>query len=205
MNYTEIPGKETVERTAVAIKARNIEPIIVATKEEALAKIKELVPAGASVMNGTSRTLEEIGYIEYLKGGTHGWNNLHGGIVQEKDPAKQAELRNKALFAEYYLGSVHAVSANGELVIASNSSSQLPHIVYTSKNIIFVASTQKIAPDLDAAYTRLREHVYPLEDARMKSTGASGSRISKILTFEYEPEFMGRAVRIILVNEKLGF
>ncbi|MFM2380815.1 MAG: hypothetical protein RLZZ143_3398 [Cyanobacteriota bacterium] len=149
--------------------------------------------------------MEEIGYIEYLKANKHGWNNLHGAIVEEKDPAKQAVLRQKALFSDYYLGSVHAVSEGGELVIASASGSQLPHLVFTSKNIIFVVGVQKIAPNLDEALKRLRTYVYPLEDQRMKSVGMGGSVLSKILILEQEPAFMGRKVHLIFVNEKLGF
>ena len=40
---------------------------LVESKTQALARIKELIPTGASVMNGSSRTLEEIGFVQYLK------------------------------------------------------------------------------------------------------------------------------------------
>lgn len=205
MSHTNIPTQEVVAKTAEAIKNRNIEVFIVETKEEALKKIKELIPKGVSVHNGTSRTLQEIGFIDILKKGEHEWNNLHQAIVEEKDAIKQSELRQKSLFSDYYLGSVHAVSENGELVIASASGSQLPHIVFTSPNIIFVVGVQKIVPNLDSALKRLREHVYPLENDRMKSVGMGGSVLSKILILEQEPAFMGRTVRVIFVNEKLGF
>lgn len=59
MNYETIPSKEIVEKTAVALKERNINALIVDTKEQALEKIKELIPQGASVMNGSSTTLEQ--------------------------------------------------------------------------------------------------------------------------------------------------
>lgn len=205
MNYTEIPSAEVVSKTVAALKERNIEAIVVGTREEALAKIKELIPAGASVNNGSSRTLQEIGYVDLVKGDSHGWNNLHGKVVAEADPAKQKTLRNEALLADYYLGSVHGLSETGEMVIASASGSQLPPIVFTSKNVIFVVSTQKITPTLDSAIQRLREYVFPLEDARMKSVNMGGSTLAKMLIFEREPAFMGRSVRVILVNEKLGF
>jgi hypothetical protein len=107
--------------------------------------------------------------------------------------------------SDYYLGSVHAVAETGQLVIASNSGSQLPHIVFTSPNIIFVVGAQKLAPNLDAALGRVREYVLPLEDQRMKSVGMGGSFISKLLIFEKEQPFMNRKVYVIFVNEKLGF
>ena len=205
MNYSDLASNEIVQKTAEAIKARGVGVEIVNTGAEALEKIKNLIPAGASVNNGSSVTLKEIGFVEYLKSGKHGWNNLHEAVLNEKDPAKQAELRNLSNFADYYLGSVHALAETGEMVIASASGSQLPSLANTARNIILVVGTQKIAPNLEGALRRLREYVVPLENERMKSTGAAGTVLAKILIMEQEPAFMGRKIHVILVNEKLGF
>jgi len=205
MNYEALPAEEVVARTVAALKERGVEASVVATKEEALAKIKDVVPASVSVANGSSTTLEQIGYIDYLKEGTHGWNNLHDAILRETDPEKKAELRKRSVVSDYYMGSVHAISETGEMVIGSASGSQLPHLAFTSQHLVLVAGTQKIVPTLDAALSRLKDYVFPLEDARMKSTGAAGSLIAKVLIMAHEPSFMGRTVQLILVNEKLGF
>lgn len=205
MSYDTLASSEAVQKTIQALGDHGFKAMSVDTKEEALAKIKELIPQGASVTNGSSRTLEEIGFVDYLKAGAHGWNNLHDAVLAEKDPQKQSRLRKESTIADVYLGSVHALSETGEIVIASASGSQLPSIVFNAQNVIFVVSTQKITPTLEEALKRLREYVFPLEDARMKSTGAPGSMMAKILLFEREPAFMGRNVHIILVNEKLGF
>ncbi|HVO28721.1 MAG TPA: LUD domain-containing protein, partial [Candidatus Paceibacterota bacterium] len=154
---------------------------------------------------GASRTLEEIGFIEYLRSGGHGWKNLHAPIAAETDPVKRLDLRRQALFADYYLGSVHALAETGEFVIASASGSQLPHLVFTSPNLILVVGAQKIVPTLADALERVEKHVLPLEDARMKSTGAAGSVLAKELIFRREPAAMGRKFRMIIVREALGF
>jgi len=205
MNYETLANMETVNKAIDALAQRGIEGIVVNNRPEALEKVKSLIPKGASVMNGSSRTLEEIGFIDYLKSEDHGWKNLHEEILAEKDPAKQAILRKQTVLSDYYLGSAHAVAETGQLVIASNSGSQLPHIVFTSPNLIFVVGVQKLVPNLDAALARVREYVLPLEDTRMKDVGMGGSAISKLLIFEREPVFMGRKVYVIFVNEKLGF
>lgn len=205
MSYDTMPEASIIEKTANAIGERGIEVIVVENGADALAKIKEFIPAGASVNNGSSTTLRQIGFIDFLKDNQHGWNNLHEAIVLEKDPEKQAVLRKEAVFSDYYLGSVHAVAQTGELIIASASGSQLPHIVFTSQNLIFVVGTQKITPTYDDAIKRIREYVVPLEDVRMKEVGMGGTVLSKILTIENEPSFMGRKVRVILIKEKLGF
>jgi L-lactate utilization protein LutC len=205
MSYDTLASTDAVAKTIEALKARGVEAIVVANKADALEKIKALIPAGASVMNGSSRTLEEIGYIEYLKSGAHGWDNLHAAIVAESDPAKQAGLRQQAVFSDFYLGSAHAIAESGEMVVASGSGSQLPALAFTAKNIILVAGTQKIVPALADAMHRLETYVYPLEDKRMKDTGKGGSSLSKILIFAKEPAWMGRKVHVLLVNELLGF
>ncbi|HEX9721667.1 MAG TPA: lactate utilization protein [Candidatus Paceibacterota bacterium] len=205
MNYETLANPETIEKTINALALRGVEAVLVENRTEALEKVKSLVPVGASVMNGSSRTLEEVGFVDYLKSGTHGWKNLHEEILAEQDPTKQATLRKQSVLSDYYLGSVHAVAETGQLVIASNSGSQLPHLVFTSPNLILVVGTQKIMPNLDAALARVREYVLLLEDKRMKEVGMGGSAISKLLIFEKEQAFMGRKVLVIFVKEKLGF
>ncbi len=205
MNYETLANMEAVQKAINALAERGIKAVVVNNHTEALKKVKSLIPKGASVMNGSSRTLEEIGFVDYLKSGNHGWKNLHEEVLAEKDPARQAILRKQAVLSDYYLGSVHAVVETGQLIIASNSGSQLPHIVFTSPNLVFVVGTQKLAPNLDAALSRVREYVLPLEDKRMKDVGMGGSAISKLLIFEREPVFMGRKVHVVFVNERLGF
>jgi L-lactate utilization protein LutC len=205
MDYHTLASKESIIKTAAALGSNGIETSVVDTKEAALEEIKKLIPQGASVMNGSSRTLEEIGYVEVLKSGTHGWNNLHAAILVETDNTKQAALREQAVFSDFYLGSAHAVTEEGELLIASGSGSQIPPLSFTAKNIIIVAGAQKIVPVLADAFDRLKTYVYPLEDKRMKDAGMGGSSISKILIFAKEPAWTGRKVHLILVNEPLGF
>ncbi len=205
MKYEELATDEVVQKTIQALGTKNVEAFVVSSGAEALAKIKELIPAGMSVMNGTSTTLQQIGFVEYLKSGEHGWNNLHKNIVEETDKDKKALLRKQAVLSDYYLGSVHALAKTGEMVIASNSGSQLPHIVFTSPNLIFVASTKKIMPTLDEAMHRLYEHVVPQEDARAQKAYGSGSFPSKVVIFNRESPTSGRKVKMIFVKENLGF
>jgi hypothetical protein len=204
MTYDTLPDDARVQAASAALIEHGFSTHTVADGAAALELIKTMIPAGASVTNGTSKTLEAIGLVEYLKGDTHGWRNLHAEVLAESDPVKQARLRKESVLADYYLGSVHAVSETGELVIASASGSQLPSIVFTSDHVIFVVSTKKITPTLTDALDRLKTYVFPLEDARMKATGAPGSVLSKTLIYERHPGW-GRTMDIIFVNEVLGF
>jgi L-lactate utilization protein LutC len=205
MNYNTLATQEVVEKTIKGLNKNHFEAISVKIGVAALSEIKKLIPQGSSVMNGASKTLEQIGFVEYLKSGAHGWNNLHAQILAEKDPVKQGQLRKQSTLSDFYLGSVHALTENGELLIASNTGSQLPHIVFSSQNLIFVVSTKKIVPNLDVAMKRLEEHVVPLEDVRMKEVYGVGTQVNKIVIFKNENPMMGRKVHVILVAEDLGF
>ena len=204
-NYTILAKKETIDETIKNLATNGVETIQVETAKAALEKIKELIPKGASVMNGSSKTLEQIGFVDYLKSEDHGWNNLHKGILDEKNTEKQMMLRKHAVLSDYYLGSVHALSQTGEFIIASGSGSQLPHIVYTSPNLIFVVGAQKIVPNIQDAFKRLEEHVIPLEDINLMQKYNMHTYPSKILIFKRENPMFGRKVKMIIVNEVLGF
>jgi len=105
---------------------------------------------------------------------------------------------------EWTLGSVHAVTENGEVVIVSNTGSQLPAYAYGSSHVIWVVGTQKIVKNLDQAMERVSEHVLPLESVRVqKAYGMPNSNVSKVLIVNNEIA-PGRTT-IIFVREVLGY
>jgi L-lactate utilization protein LutB len=205
MNWDTLALQEAIDKTSETLRAKGYGVDIVEKGTEALERIKGIIPKGKSVMNGSSVTLEQVGYLDYLKSGNHGWKDLHKKVAAEKDQAKRVILRKQAALADFYLGSVHALTEEGEFLIASNTGSQLPNVVYTSDNLIFVIGTQKIVPTLADAFRRLEEYVVPLEDQHMKKLYGTGTRLSKIVVFKHESVYSTRKVRLILVKEKLGF
>ena len=205
MDYTTLALQETIEKTMEGLTGRRFTSMVVETGKDALQAIQKLIPKGRSVMNGSSVTLEEIGFVDYLKSGAHGWNNLHEAVLKEEDKEKRDNLRKHAVVSDYYLGSVHAITEGGEMLIASNTGSQLPHLAYTSPNLILVVGTQKIVSNLAAAFDRLEKHVIPLEDEHMKNLYGAGTQHNKTLILHGESSMMGRTATVILVKEKLGF
>ncbi|MDG6900695.1 MAG: lactate utilization protein [Nitrososphaerota archaeon] len=200
--WEALPDTKTVERTAESLRANGFKVDVVADRKAAIGKIGSLIPDGARVMTASSATLDAIGLTKILSEENHPWVNLKGRIVSEQDPQKKAELRRQAIFADYFLGSVHAVTETGHLVAGSASGSQLAAYAYGGDNLILVVGAQKITANLDEALLRLREHSVPLEDARMKRLGARGTVLSKVLIYEREP---WRNVHVVIINEKLGF
>ena len=202
--WVELADQAVVRNTGAALEGRGFQIEFLNSKQEALERLKNLIPSGADVMTGSSTTLKEIGFVDFLSSGKHEWNNLKEKIVSEKDPKKQSELRKKSVTSEYFLGSVHAVTQSGQVVVASATGSQLASYVYASNNVIWVVGAQKIVLNLEEGLRRIREYVLPLEDQRMKQAGFKGSTIAKILIFEKET-LPFRKITLIFVNEKLGF
>ncbi|MEN9407833.1 MAG: hypothetical protein RLZZ455_1049 [Candidatus Parcubacteria bacterium] len=203
-HWTTIPTDEKINKTSESLKANGISPLIVDSGKDAEKTILSLIPQGASVMNGSSTTLKEIGFIDTLKKNTHGWNNLHEAMLGEKDPAKQNLLAKQSTMADYYLGSVHAVTEQGTALIASNSGSQLPAYAFNAGHVIWVVGAHKIVSDLDEGIKRVYEYVLPLESERAhKAYGVPGSFVSKLLIFNKEN--VPDRITMILVKEKLGF
>jgi len=207
MNYRTLPTPDRLRRTIEAVQTRGVTVALVETKESALTQLQALIPAGATVMTGSSITLQQIGLEALLISGKHPWRNLKDEIVAEKDRARQSVLRKQATLADYFLGSVHAIAETGEIIIASATGSQLPAYAYSSSNVIWVAGTQKITPTVEAALQRVRDYVLPLEDQRMKQVygNEAGSIVGKLLVFEREAPYLHRSVNLLLVNEVLGF
>lgn len=205
LDHAALATEQEVTTTVSALTTNGFLPEVLDTKEAVLARIKELIPAGSSVMNGASKTLEQIGFIDYLKAGEHGWKNLHADILVESDPEKQAVLRKHSVVSDVYLGSAHVITEKGEIVVASNSGSQLPHLAFTSPNIILVVSTKKITPTLTEAFDRIESHIVPLEDVRMKEVYGFGTLHAKTLILHKENPGMGRKVHVLFVKEDLGF
>jgi L-lactate utilization protein LutC len=201
MNYAQLANPEAVARTVTALREHNIETEVVADRHEALARLQALIPEGSDVMVGTSTTLDQIGFTEWLRG-EPGVRDLRARVRGENDAAARAELRRRAATADVMAGSVHAISETGEVVVLSRTGSQMgPYLA--ARRVLWVAGTQKIVPTLEEAMRRATEYVTPLEDARMKAIGAPGTRIGKMLIFHSEVQ-AGR-ITLILVPEVLGF
>jgi hypothetical protein len=201
--WAQLPEEKTIKKTAEAVKSRGINVIVVDNRDEALALLKKTIPRGAEVMNGSSTTLREIGYVDYLKSGKHGWKNMHDEILKEKDAAKQSDLRRRSVAAEYFLGSVNAIAESGELVACDASGSRVTAYPNAAKNLILVAGAQKITPSLETAIQRVREYVYPLEDERARKAYGMGSTTGKWVIIERE--IFPKRTTLVLVKEKLGF
>ena len=193
---------EVIHRTIGALAARNVDAILVESREAALAKLKELVPEGCEVFVSTSETLDTIGYTEYMDGNDR-YINLHDQMLAQPDAASQRESRRTTTTADYFVGSVQAIAETGEIVVASGSGSQIGAFAYGARRVVMVAGTQKICPTLAEAEARTRGYTLELHDRWLEGRGSGPAPIGKFLVMEYEP-VVGR-ITMILIPESLGW
>ncbi len=202
MNWDKLANDEDIEKTIKSLRERGIESIVVDNREEAKKKVLEIIPKGTEVMDLTSVTLDEIGISKEIRE-----SGRYLSIMKRIMSVDQKEIRNAmrkmSAAVDYAIGSVHAVTEEGQVVIASNSGSQLAPYVFGANNIIWVVGTQKIVKNLDYAFKRIKEYCFPLEDARARKAYGMPSGINKILIFERE--IMPNRIKLIFVKEKLGF
>lgn len=200
--FDKLAEKMIVEKTMAALKANGIETYLVENGVEAKKKFFEILPVGAEVMNNSSTTLLTIGVAdEIIKSGKY---NAVRERFAKMDPKTQGrEMKKMAAAAEWGVGSVHAVTEKGEIMIASASGSQIPQYAYGSDHVLWVVGTQKIVQDLNEGFKRLYEYTLPLEDARARKAYGMGSSVNKLLIINKEPQ-PGRT-HLIFVNEVLGF
>ncbi|MFO7834767.1 MAG: lactate utilization protein [Halohasta sp.] len=197
------PADETIESTVESLESNGFEVVVADSADEALDTVQSQIPEGASVMNGHSTTLEEIGFVDYLTEGDHDWESLPDEIWSIDDDAERQAARRASQTADYFLGSVNAISETGELVAADRSGSRIGAYPFAAGKVVIVSGVNKIVPTLDDALDRLESVAYPLENERAKEAYGVESAIAKQLVFRQELD-EGRTT-VVLVRESLGY
>jgi LUD domain len=101
------------------------------------------------------------------------------------------------------VGSVHAVTETGSLVVASASGSQLPGYAGGAARAIWIVGAQKVVPDLPTALRRVEDHCLPLESARAQAIYGRPSAVNGMLILNAETR-PGRGT-VLLLREAIGF
>ncbi len=192
-----------VNKTIQALKENGINAFVVNNGEEAKTKVLEMIPEGAEVMNMTSVTLDSIGLSKEINESGK-FDSVKNKLAAMDRKTQGLEMQKIGAAPEWAVGSVHAVTEDGKVVIGSNSGSQLPGYAYGSPNVIWIVGTQKIVKNLDEGIKRVYDHVLPLESERArKAYGVDGSFVSKLLIINRENN-KGR-INLIFVKEALGY
>jgi YkgG family uncharacterized protein len=199
--FTALPDDQTLAATVVALEEHGFSVEVVDDLDAAREAVLARIPEGSSVMTNTSVTLEETGIADAINDGGP-YESARNKMMALDYATQLQEMKAIAGQAEYALGSVHAVTPDGTLVIASASGSQLASYAWGAANVIFVVGAQKLVPSLEAAHERIYEHSLKLEDARAYAAYGQNSRVGKILQIHQEDP--GR-IHVVLIRQSVGF
>src|SRR5213083_364389 len=202
VRYAALPSEASLQTAARRLNENGMTAHIVESGADASRLALGLIPDGAEVFTATSQTLEEIGLTAEIDASTR--LRSVRSVLKQMDMATQwHEMRVLGARPDVIVGSVHAITEQGEVVVASASGSQFGPYASGAGKVIWVVGTQKIVPTLDDAMRRVEEYALPLEDARARLAYGQGSFIGKVLTVHRE--FVPGRVNVILVQERLGF
>ena len=164
--FTALPDEHTLAATVVALEEHGFSVEVVDDLEAARQAVLARIPHGASVMTNTSVTLEQTGIADAINDGAGRWESARNKMFALDFATQAQQMKAIGGQPDYALGSVHAITRDGTLVIASASGSQLASYAWGAANVIFVVGAQKLVPTLAAAHERIYQHSLPLEDAR---------------------------------------
>jgi hypothetical protein len=200
--FSRMATDKQLEATASALESNGIDSLVVDSGAAARDAVRTMLPIGTEVFNNTSRTLEAIGVAEDIeRSGLY--QPLRPRLYQMDREMQGREMRQLGAAPDYVVGSVHAVTEDGSLLIASASGSQLGPLVSGAGHVILVIGGQKLVPDVPTGLRRISDYCYPLEDRRAREAYGVPSGVNNVLIINRV--VTPNRLHAILVGEPLGF
>ncbi len=203
----EVLGKRVVQ----ALESRNMEAYYVETKEEAVKKALELIPKGSTISMGGAASVKECGLYDAVSSGDYVFYDRDRVNTQEE----KEEIALRAFSADWFLGSVNAMSENGVFINIDGYANRVAAYAYGPKNVLLIVGMNKIVKTEADAMSRARNEAAPFNaqrfgiDTPCSKNGTCFDCKSpqciccQILTTRFS-RVKGR-FKIILVDENLGF
>lgn len=205
-------ARARAEQAVKALKKNGFEATYVATPEEAVAKVLELIPDGASVGVAGSMTARQLGLPERLADGghrvVHHW--LPGLSAEE---ARRIHLEEAS--SDIFITSSNAVTLDGKLVNTDGGGNRTAAMIFGPRRTIIIAGYNKLVDDVGGALKRIKEVAAPMNAIRLHLktpcavTGrctdcSSPDRICAVTTI-HERRPARSSYSVILVGAELGY
>lgn len=200
--FANLASDEQIERTARALEANNIQVLIAKNGAEAKRLFFELIPEGSEVFLGASVTLETLGIKDEIdKSGKY--DAIRPKMFAMDRATQGREIRKLGGAPDFAAGSVHAVTEDGQVLIASNTGSQLGAYASSAGKVIWVVGSQKLVKDLSEGLRRIEEYDLPLETEHMRQLYNAPTAVNKLLIVN--KELRPNRIAMIIVKEVLGY
>ncbi|MCM3884355.1 LUD domain-containing protein [Frankia sp. R82] len=194
-------GTEQLDRAVAALQEHGYTVYVVDTVEQARELLGDLLPTdGQSIFTASSETLRISGILADIDESGK-YTSVRSNAPAPGDDV-YATIRLGAS-PDVVVGSVHAVTEDGSLVVGSASGSQFAPYASGARRAIWVVGSQKIVADLPTALRRIRTYSLPREYQRLTDLYNQPSFLGRFLILEREA-FPDRGV-VVLVRETIGF
>ena len=204
--------EERMKRTTEKLRDHGFEALYTQTKPEAVKEIWKYIRPDTKVGVGGSLTIRDLGILEQLAAQGHIlYDHWKPGLSKENI----LEVRKLQMTSNLFLGSVNAITMNGELVNINGAGNRVNSTVFGPQKVILVAGYNKIVEDIQEAIKRSKNVAAPLNARRLNvdvpcaKIGKcvdcnSPNRICRVMVIhERKPSFTD--MLIILVGEELGY
>lgn len=194
-------SRERLERTVNALEQRGFAARIADSAGHAKDLVLGLLPEGVEVHAALSETLHALQLTAAIDESGR-YDALRPKLRAMNRQTQAREMRKLGAAPDFIVGSAHAVTDEGEILVASGSGSQLGAYAYAAGSVVLIIGHQKLVRDVQEGFRRIREYSLPREYLRMQSAGFPGTRWSQTLVMH----FGGRQrVHVIFVQATLGF
>ena len=156
--YYDKRGKVLVRN----LRSRHFDAWYCSTREEALEKALDLIPAGASVGWGGAMSAQQIGLMDAVHAGAF--------RVIDRDRTTTMEERVQAmrdcLGVDVFITGANGLSMDGQMVNIDGTGNRVAAIVYGPGSVLVIAGMNKVEDTLEAAVTRARTVAAPMNKQR---------------------------------------
>jgi L-lactate utilization protein LutB len=157
--HNDVLGQRAVE----ALAKHNFSAYYFANRKEAVDQIVQLIPPGATVGLGGSRTGIELGLWELLAERGHEiFNHNQEGLT----PEERVEKRYKQLTCDVFLAGANAITLTGEIMNRDAFGNRIAAMIFGPKKVIIMAGINKIVRNLEEAEQRIKMHAAPMNNKR---------------------------------------
>ena len=132
--FKQVADAARIEKAVSALNAKGFAAQSVPNAAAAKEAVLKLIPAGSEVFTYSSVTLDAAGITEALNAAPYvGLRDKMYALDRNTQGAQMLAIGSAPAYAA---GSVHAVTEDGKLVIASATGSQLPAYAYGAGHVL---------------------------------------------------------------------
>lgn len=193
------------------LASRNMEGYFFEDSASCVSAITDLMEDGSVLSWGGSESIKECGLMDAIRSGNYTLIDR----LAAKTPEEGRELYAKAVLSDYYLMSSNAITYDGELINIDGNGNRVACLIHGPKNVILVVGMNKLVPDVESGYKRVRNLASPANAKRLGRntpcfhTGKCGDCLSDDCMCNHvvvtrRCGIPGR-IKVFLVAEELGY